>query len=599
MSEPTGAPEIQFRDHVVDLHREAIALAEAYTAGDEGRPGRVAGRLRGSVIRPLSLVATGPPEASAVDAPAPAERSDRLWELAKATARLGARAEARAEIVEASAALQDLMCRPADVDAAVTDARLAELREIHVGVAPGIKVAHDGPYLVTGAEDIRTWLGEPILPLPQMALCRCGRSAIKPLCDGTHAEVGFREEKDPNRVPDRRDTYVGLQVTMLDNRGICQHSGLCTDRLSNVFHAESEPFVTPSGGRMDEIIRAVRDCPSGALSYAIDGREAREQVDRPRAPSIEISKDGPYRVIGGLPLADAQGNGVTRAIGASREHYALCRCGASQNKPFCSGMHYYVEFRDPVPDPDAEPTIFEWAGGLPALMRMTRLFYERHVPDDDLLAPLFAEMSADHPERVAKWLAEVFGGPSYYSDQYGGYNRMIGEHLGKRLTEDQRARWVSLLGEAAHEAGLPNDAEFRSVFQSYIEWGSRLAVENSQTDSHPPADMPMPSWSWDTAAGPPGSRVSALAAPAEPDEAPPLPDPGEPLRFAAHIKPLFRDRDRRSMRFVFDLWSYDDVSKHAPAILHRIRDGSMPCDGAWPEERIDVLERWIESGCPE
>lgn len=51
---------------------------------------------------------------------------------------------------------------------------------------------------------------------------------------------------------------------MLDNRGICQHSGLCTDRLSGVFHARGEPFVTPSGGRLDEIIRAVRDCPSGA-----------------------------------------------------------------------------------------------------------------------------------------------------------------------------------------------------------------------------------------------------------------------------------------------------------------------------------------------
>jgi hypothetical protein len=53
------------------------------------------------------------------------------------------------------------------------------------------------------------------------------------------------------------------------------------------------------------------------------------------------------------------------------------------------------------------------------------------------------------------------------------------------------------------------------------------------------------------------------------------------------------------MRFVFDLWSYDDVNEHARAILHRIRDGSMPCDGAWPEERVDVLERWIEAGCPE
>lgn len=467
-------------------------------------------------------------------------------------------------------------------------------------VAPCIQVTGDGPYLVTGVDDLRTWLGEPIPTQPQMELCRCGHSQTKPFCDGTHAEIGFSGAKDPKRVPDRRDTYPGLQVTVLDNRGICQHSGFCTDRLATVFHADSEPFVTPSGGRMDEIIRAVRDCPSGALSFAIDGTEAREQVDLPREPAIEVSKDGPYRVTGGIRLTDAQENDVSRAAGASREHYALCRCGASQNKPFCSGMHYYVEFRDPVRDPDREPTVFEWAGGLPALTRMTRLFYEKHVPDDPLLAPLFAEMSIDHPERVAKWLSEVFGGPRYYSTEYGGYNRMVGEHLGKCLTEAQRARWAALMCKAAQEAGLPNDAEFQSVFHSYIEWGSRLAVENSQSNTHPPANMPMPRWGWDSAAGPPGSRASALTAPADADEpAPPLPGTDESPSFAAHIKPLFRARDRRSMRFAFDLWAYDDVRDHAHAILGRIRDGSMPCDGAWPEERIAVLERWVEADFPD
>jgi len=141
-------------------------------------------------------------------------------------------------------------------------------------------------------------------------LCRCGASAIKPYCDGTHADIGFTTEKDPKRVPDRRDTYVGQQVTVLDNRGICQHSGYCTDRLATAFHQGDEPFVTPSGGRMDEIIRAVRDCPSGALSYAIDGREAREQVDYDdkRPPAIEISRDGPYRITGAIALTDGEGD---------------------------------------------------------------------------------------------------------------------------------------------------------------------------------------------------------------------------------------------------------------------------------------------------
>ncbi len=230
---------------------------------------------------------------------------------------------------------------------------------------------------------------------------------------------------------------------------------------------------------------------------------------------------------------------------------------------------------------------------------MTRLFYEKHVPQDPLLARLFATMSADHPQRVAKWLAEVFCGPELYSTEYGGYPRMVSQHLGKCLTEDQRSRWVTLLLRSAREAGLPNDAEFRSAFDAYIEWGSRLAVETSQTGAKPPAHMPMPRWDWNTAAGPPGSRVPALAPPPEPGRPEvALPAPGEPVSFEAHVRPLFRPRDRQSMRFAFDLWSYDDVGAQAAAILQRLRAGTMPCDSAWPEAQVGVFQRWIDGGMP-
>jgi len=66
--------------------------------------------------------------------------------------------------------------------------------------------------------------------------------------------------------------------------------------------------------------------------------------------------------------------------------------------------------------------------------------------------------------------------------------------------------------------------------------------------------------------------------------------------FEKDIKPLFREGDRRSMEFAFDLWSYDDVSQNADAILGRLRNGSMPCDGAWPEDQIQRFQGWIESG---
>jgi hypothetical protein len=77
-----------------------------------------------------------------------------------------------------------------------------------------------------------------------------------------------------------------------------------------------------------------------------------------------------------------------------------------------------------------------------------------------------------------------------------------------------------------------------------------------------------------------------------------VPDPDEPLSFATHVKPLFRERDQRSMLLHFDLWSRDDVSQHADAILARLRAGSMPCDGAWPKAQVDLFERWSKGGKP-
>ena len=75
-------------------------------------------------------------------------------------------------------------------------------------------------------------------------------------------------------------------------------------------------------------------------------------------------------------------------------------------------------------------------------------------------------------------------------------------------------------------------------------------------------------------------------------------DAGQPPGFEAEIKPMFRERDRESMKRAFDLWSHDDVSQHADAILARLRAGTMPCDGVWPQAQIDVFQRWVEGGKP-
>ena len=70
------------------------------------------------------------------------------------------------------------------------------------------------------------------------------------------------------------------------------------------------------------------------------------------------------------------------------------------------------------------------------------------------------------------------------------------------------------------------------------------------------------------------------------------------VSFEADIKPMFRERDRGSMQSQFDLWSYDDVVSHADAILAAVANGSMPCDGAWPQDQVDRLRQWVESGTP-
>jgi hemoglobin len=147
------------------------------------------------------------------------------------------------------------------------------------------------------------------------------------------------------------------------------------------------------------------------------------------------------------------------------------------------------------------PTLYEWIGGMSALEHLTNVFYNK-VREDPLLQPVFQHMGAEHPRYVAQFLAEVFGGPQTYSAEHGGHPNMISRHLERRLTQAQRAQWVRLLLEAADEIGLPDDPEFRSAFVAYLEWGSRLAVINSQPGIKPNPHAPMPRWGWGEVGGP-------------------------------------------------------------------------------------------------
>jgi hemoglobin len=104
-------------------------------------------------------------------------------------------------------------------------------------------------------------------------------------------------------------------------------------------------------------------------------------------------------------------------------------------------------------------------------------------------------VSEEHRDHVSAWWSEVFGGPSRYSEELGGYERMIGKHHDLGITPEQRFRFASLLSMAADDAGLPDDPEFRSAFVAYVEWGTRIALHNSQPGEAPP-HAPVPRWGW-------------------------------------------------------------------------------------------------------
>ena len=148
------------------------------------------------------------------------------------------------------------------------------------------------------------------------------------------------------------------------------------------------------------------------------------------------------------------------------------------------------------------PSLFEWAGGMPAFERLFDQFYDK-VLADDILEPVFKHMSPEHRLHVAHFVAEVLGGPKIYSESEGSHFKMIQRHLSRHLTQQHRKRWIELLLETADELNLPDDPEFRSAFMAYLEWGTRIAVINSNTDEVTESpDVPMPVWGWGVPGGP-------------------------------------------------------------------------------------------------
>lgn len=203
---------------------------------------------------------------------------------------------------------------------------------------PVITCAKNGPMIVKGLENFIDSDGKRLETKPSMGLCRCGASLNKPWCDGSHKNIGFTDEVSPDRTEDKITRYEGKGITILNNPLLCSVAQYCHTELESVFNESKEPWIEPDGDTLEHIKALIEKCPSGALSYSIN--------DQPQPVSdceatITIEKNGPLRITGGIEVTD-----TIWGQGASQEHYTLCRCGASKNKPFCDGSHITINFDD-------------------------------------------------------------------------------------------------------------------------------------------------------------------------------------------------------------------------------------------------------------
>jgi hemoglobin len=148
------------------------------------------------------------------------------------------------------------------------------------------------------------------------------------------------------------------------------------------------------------------------------------------------------------------------------------------------------------PGAGSEPTLYEWAGGQESISALIEAFYDR-VERDELLSPFFpGGVSAEHRRHVIAWWSEVLGGPPAYTENLGGYERMLSKHRDLGISAEQRFRFATLMSLAADDANLPADPEFRSALVAYLEWGTRLALHNSRPGAEVAPHAPVPRWGW-------------------------------------------------------------------------------------------------------
>jgi CDGSH-type Zn-finger protein len=201
-------------------------------------------------------------------------------------------------------------------------------------MGPEITPTPNGPLKAERIPALKNDRGETIDTDELIFLCRCGASKNKPYCDGSHEAAGFSDQRLRTEKSSVSE-FAGKDITVVDDFSLCAHAGECVDGAPETF------FTKGPGGRVShpdasstgQVIAAIRRCPSGALLYKLRGKLVHEYSSD---PGVRAEKDGP------LHVHQAKLNGEARP--ATEDHYTLCRCGASRNKPFCDGMHAKIKF---------------------------------------------------------------------------------------------------------------------------------------------------------------------------------------------------------------------------------------------------------------
>ena len=218
---------------------------------------------------------------------------------------------------------------------------------------PEIVVTPNGPYEVTGDLAITpkrmvlssqneplTWATEGRLPSDSPTfLCRCGQSSNKPFCDGSHLTADFdgTETASTDSFSEQAKTYDSPGLTVQRVGRICEHASFCANKTTDWYQ------MLPGSGAATvrgQIIGMIEHCPSGALTYELDGQPI--EPDLPVA--VSPVEDGPLWVTGGVSITRSDGLPIE-----TRNRVTLCRCGRSANKPLCDGTHAKIGFEAKTP----------------------------------------------------------------------------------------------------------------------------------------------------------------------------------------------------------------------------------------------------------